>query len=67
MGMDQASLFHKWKDADKISELVSLVVFDRIGYQTNSNLKKYNFNKLKTLVKRNLLKLKRIKTLQIKK
>lgn len=28
MGMDQASLFHKWKDADKISELVSLVVFD---------------------------------------
>lgn len=46
MGMDQASLFHKWKDADKISELVSLVVFDRIGYQTNSNLKKYNFLKL---------------------
>ena len=43
MGMDQASLFHKWKDAKKISELVSLVVFERIGYQTNKNLNKYNF------------------------
>lgn len=46
MGMDQASLFHKWKDAQKISELVSLVVFDRIGYQINENLSKYNFIKL---------------------
>lgn len=46
MGMDQASLFHKWKDAKKISELVSLVVFERIGYQINSNLNKYNFIKL---------------------
>lgn len=43
MGMDQASLFHKWLDADKISELVQLVVFDRIGYQTNENLNKYHF------------------------
>ena len=46
MGMDQASLFHKWKDAKKISELVSLVVFERLGYQINDNLKKYNFTKL---------------------
>ena len=49
MGMDQASLFHKWKDAKKISELVSLVVFERIGYQTNKNLNKYNFIKLELI------------------
>ncbi len=46
MGMDQASLFHKWRKADEISKLVQLVVFDRIGYQTNDNLKKYHFIKL---------------------
>lgn len=46
MGMDQASLFHKWKNAKKISKLVSLVVFDRMGYQKNENLNKYNFIKL---------------------
>lgn len=46
MGMDQASLFHKWKEANKISQLVSLVVFDRIGYQINENITKYNFTKL---------------------
>lgn len=43
MGMDQASLFHKWLAADELSQLVQLVVFDRIGYQTNNNLTKYNF------------------------
>lgn len=43
MGMDQASLFHKWLGAKELSELVQLVVFDRIGYQINDNLKKYNF------------------------
>ncbi|WRK54948.1 hypothetical protein SD457_08960 [Coprobacillaceae bacterium CR2/5/TPMF4] len=37
--MDQASLFHKWLAAKEISELVQLVVFDRIGYQTNENIK----------------------------
>ena len=46
MGMDQASLFHKWLAAKEISELVQLVVFDRIGYQTNENIKKYHFIKL---------------------
>lgn len=46
MGMDQASLFHKWLDADLLSQLVQLVVFDRIGYQINDNLNKYNFVRL---------------------
>lgn len=43
MGMDQASKFHLWKEATKISELVQLVVFDRIGYTKNENLEKYHF------------------------
>lgn len=33
MGMDQANSFYKWKDADKISELVKLVAFQRGGYE----------------------------------
>ena len=49
MGMDQASLFHKWKDAKKISELVSLVVFERVGYQINENLNRFNFIKLELI------------------
>ena len=32
MGMDQANLFGKWKDASKISQLVQLVAFQRGGY-----------------------------------
>ena len=43
MGMDQASLFHKWIAAKELSQLAQLVVFDRIGYQINDNLDKYNF------------------------
>ncbi len=44
MGMDQASLFHKWKDAYEISQKVQLVAFQRGGYQPNEeNLKKYHF------------------------
>lgn len=46
MGMDQASLFHKWKAADEISKLVKLVVFERVGYQTNQNINNYHFTKL---------------------
>ena len=46
MGMDQASLFHKWLAADELSQLVQLVVFDRIGYQINDNITKYNFIRL---------------------
>lgn len=43
MGMDQASLYHKWIAAKELSQLAQLVVFDRIGYQINDNLDKYNF------------------------
>lgn len=48
MGMDQANLFHKWKDAKKISELVQLVAFQRGGYeQKEKNIQKYHFILLK--------------------
>lgn len=47
MGMDQAELFHKWKHAKKISQLVQLVCFDRGGYSTESkNIAKYHFMKM---------------------
>lgn len=46
MGMDQASKFHLWKDAKKISELVQLVAFDRVGYDTNENIQDYHFKQL---------------------
>jgi len=44
MGMDQASSFDKWKDAQKISQLVQLVAFQRGGYEANYKLiEKYHF------------------------
>lgn len=44
MGMDQANLFHKWKDAKKISQLVQLVAFQRDGYENKEkNIHKYHF------------------------
>lgn len=47
MGMDQAVLFHKWKDAQKISEMVQLVAFQRGGYECDdTNIKKYHFKLL---------------------
>lgn len=50
MGMDQAILFHKWKDAKKISKMVQLVTFQRGGYQEkDDNLKKYHFILLNNL------------------
>lgn len=46
MGMDQASLFHKWKNATEISQLVQLVAFKRKGYKKNENLDLYHFTML---------------------
>lgn len=44
MGMDQANLFYKWKDAKKISELVHLVAFQRGGYNKDEGMMKpYHF------------------------
>lgn len=44
MGMDQALMFHHWKKAKKLSELVQLVAFQRGGYEYNdSNIQKYHF------------------------
>ncbi|MDE6953103.1 MAG: nicotinate-nucleotide adenylyltransferase [Erysipelotrichales bacterium] len=44
MGMDQATLFHQWKNAEEISELVQLVAFQRGGYEDKGvNIEKYHF------------------------
>lgn len=43
VGMDQASMFDKWKKAKKISKLVQLVAFQRTGYKINENIEKYHF------------------------
>lgn len=44
MGMDQAILFHKWKEAKQISKMVQLVTFQRGGYDyQKDNIKKYHF------------------------
>ncbi|MDD3808695.1 MAG: nicotinate-nucleotide adenylyltransferase [Erysipelotrichaceae bacterium] len=43
MGMDQASMFHKWHQAPKISRDVHLVCFLRLGYEYNENIDKFNF------------------------
>ena len=46
IGMDQAEQFQKWYEADKLSELVHLCVFDRKGYKRSSNIEKYHMNYL---------------------
>lgn len=46
MGMDQAQNFARWKEAKKISELVQLVTFDRVGYTKNENIDAYHFIRL---------------------
>lgn len=43
VGMDQAIQFDKWKKAKKIAETVQMVTFDRKGYESNENIKKYHF------------------------
>ncbi len=44
MGMDQANLFYKWKEAKRISENVSLVAFQRGGYLPNKKcIKDFDF------------------------
>lgn len=48
MGMDQASKFHLWKDANKIADLVQLVAFYREGYEVNDNLIRFNFKLIET-------------------
>lgn len=48
MGMDQANLFYKWKEAKKISELVHLVAFHRGGYEIDMNqITNFHFTLLK--------------------
>ncbi len=43
MGMDQASDFHKWYQCDLIARKCQLVCFDRLGYETNLNIDKFDF------------------------
>lgn len=49
MGMDQASQFDKWKQANEISQLVQLVAFQRTGYEANACIDTYQFIKLKNI------------------
>lgn len=47
MGMDQANLFYKWKEAKKISELVTLVAFQRGDYEADEKyIQDYHFTVL---------------------
>ena len=46
MGMDQASMFHKWREAEKISLEAQLVCFLRLGYEYNENIDRFNFTLL---------------------
>lgn len=47
MGMDQANLFHHWKEAEKIAEMVHLVAFQRGGYAPQEELlKSFHFIQL---------------------
>ena len=43
IGNDQVNEFHRWKEANKIAEMVDLVFYTRPGYQiTQENVKKYH-------------------------
>lgn len=46
-GMDQANLFYKWKESEKISQMVQLVAFQRGGYQMDEDsFRAYHFKVL---------------------
>lgn len=48
VGMDQANLFYKWKEAKRISQCVQMVAFQRGGYTPDKQiLEKFNFVLLK--------------------
>jgi nicotinate-nucleotide adenylyltransferase len=47
IGVDQVNEFHRWKEADKLSEIVQLVYYTRPGYKVKSdNIAKYNMQKI---------------------
>lgn len=46
VGMDQANKFNEWVACDEIAKEVQLVAFQRKGYPSNDNIKKYNFLEL---------------------
>ena len=46
IGYDQAELFEKWYKAREISEMVHLVVFNRLGYLKSENIERYHMTEL---------------------
>ena len=47
IGNDQVNEFHRWKEADKIAEMVDLVFYTRPGYKINQdNVKKYKMTQI---------------------
>ena len=47
VGMDQANLFYKWKEAKTLSQKVQLIAFQRDGYERDESvLESYHFKEL---------------------
>ena len=47
IGVDQVNEFHRWKEAEKISELAQLVFYTRPGYELKSeNIEKFHMQKI---------------------
>ena len=47
IGTDQVNEFHRWKEADKISELVQIIYFSRPGFKLDqANIEKYRMMKI---------------------
>ena len=50
IGVDQANAFHRWKEADKIAELLQIVYYTRPGYVEDSeNIKRFHMQKIEGL------------------
>ena len=47
IGNDQVNEFHRWKEADKIAEIVDLVFYTRPGYEINQeNVKRFKMTQI---------------------
>lgn len=50
IGVDQANAFHRWKEADKIAELLQVVYYTRPGYvEDPENIKRFHMHKIEGL------------------
>ena len=47
IGVDQANAFHKWKEAERISQLLQVVYYTRPGYEEEKeNIEKFHMHKI---------------------